>query len=153
MENYVDLIDHSHHVSGKHHAMPMRNRAAQFSPFAALTGFDAEIDETARLTNAKRELTEDEMDALNQTLRKLLDMAPEHPMVSVTYFQPDARKDGGIYVTYTGHFRFFDAAEGILKFVDRTEIPLDAVSHLKLILDRNYHSNQGMIIDYTSSKL
>lgn len=133
MKNYADLIDHPHHVSGKRHAMSMRNRAAQFSPFAALTGFDAEIDETARLTNAKRELTEDEMDALNQTLRKLLDMASEHPLVSVTYFKPDARKDGGAYATYMGHFRFFDAAEGKLKFVDRTEILLDAVSYLKLM--------------------
>lgn len=135
MENYSDLIDHPHHVSRKRHAMPMRNRAAQFSPFAALTGFDAEINETARLTDTKRELTEDEMDILNQTFQKLLDMASEHPLVSVTYFKPDARKDGGVYATYTGHFRFFDAVEGKLKFMDRTEIPLDAVSYLKLIFD------------------
>ena len=112
--------------------MSMWSRAAQFSPFAALTGYDDEIDEAARLTDRLEELTEDELNGLNQAFQKLLERASDRPLVCVTYFQPDERKDGGEYVSYTGRFRFFDETERILHFTDRTEIPVDDVFHIEM---------------------
>ena len=119
---YDHIIGLPHHVSKKHPQMSNYDRAAQFSSFKALTGFEDEIDESARLTDCREELTEDELNELNQAFQKLLDRASECPLVTVTYFQPDERKDGGEYVSYTGRFRFFDEAEGMLKFVEGTVI-------------------------------
>lgn len=122
MNNYDDIRNHSRYKLKRHQPMSMWSRAAQFSPFAALTGYDDEIDEAARLTDRREEMTEDELNGLNQAFQKLLERASARPLVSVTYFQPDERKDGGEYVSYTGRFRFFDEAEGKLKFVEGTVI-------------------------------
>lgn len=124
MDNYEDIINHPHHVSIKHAPMSLLNRAAQFSPFAALTGYEDAIDETARLTDVQHEMTEEELDGLNNALQMLLEMEVEQPLVSVTYFKPDERKCGGSYVTVTGNFRFLDMMEMKLKFTDGTEILL-----------------------------
>lgn len=132
MNNYDDIRNHSRYKLKRHQPMSMWSRAAQFSPFAALTGYDDEIDEAARLTDRREEMTEDELNDLNQTFQKLLERASDRPLVSVTYFQPDERKDGGEYVSYTGRFRFFDETERILHFTDRTEIPVDNVFHIEI---------------------
>lgn len=132
MNNYDDIRNHSRYKLKHHQPMSMWSRAAQFSPFAALTGYDDEIDEVARLTDRREELTEDELNGLNQAFQKLLERASDRPLVSVTYFQPDERKDGGEYVSYTGRFRFFDETERILHFTDRTEIPVDDVFHIEM---------------------
>lgn len=132
MNNYDDIRNHSRYKLKHHQPVSMWSRAAQFSPFAALTGYDDEIGEASRLTDRREELTEDELNELNQALQKLLAMAPERPLVSVTYFQPDERKNGGAYVKYSGHFRFFDEADRKLKFVERMEISLDAVTCVDL---------------------
>lgn len=131
MNNYDDIRNHSRYKLKHHQPMSMWSRAAQFSPFAALTGYD-EIDEAARLTDRLEELTEDELNGLNQAFQKLLERASDRPLVCVTYFQPDERKDGGEYVSYTGRFRFFDETERILHFTDRTEIPVDDVFHIEM---------------------
>lgn len=132
MNNYDDIRNHSRYKLKHHQPMSMWSRAAQFSPFAALTGYDDEIDEAARLTDRREEMKEDELNGLNQAFQKLLERASDRPLVSVTYFQPDERKDGGEYVSYTGRFRFFDETERILHFTDRTEIPVDDVFHIEM---------------------
>lgn len=132
MNNYDDIRNHSRYKLKHHQPMSMWSRAAQFSPFAALTGYDDKIDEAARLTDRREEMTEDELNGLNQAFQKLLERASDRPLVSVTYFQPDERKDGGEYVSYTGRFRFFDETERILHFTDRTEIPVDDIFHIEM---------------------
>lgn len=132
MNNYDDIRNHSRYKLKHHQPMSMWSRAAQFSPFAALTGYDDEIDEAARLTDRREEMTEDELNGLNQAFQKLLERASDRPLVTVTYFQPDERKDGGEYVSYTGRFRFFDETERILHFTDRTEIPVDDIFHIEM---------------------
>lgn len=132
MNNYDDIRNHSRYKLKHHQPMSMWSRAAQFSPFAALTGYDDEIDEAARLTDRREEMTEDELNGLNQAFQKLLERASDRPLVTVTYFQPDERKDGGEYVSYTGRFRFFDEIERILHFTDRTEIPVDDIFHIEM---------------------
>ena len=100
---YDDIIDLPHHVSEKHPHMPMLDRAAQFSPFAALTGYDAAIVETARLTDQKRELTEEQKQVINKGLHELQKRIKNDPLVTVTFFKPDDRKSGGAYRTVTGN--------------------------------------------------
>ena len=99
MGAYDDIINLPHPVSAKHPRMPMMDRAAQFSPFAALVGHGAAIEETARLTNRRVELTEEEKALLDDKLRLLLETGREG---AITYFLPDGRKDGGAYVTAVG---------------------------------------------------
>ncbi len=129
--NYDDIIDHPHHTSSKRSAMSPHNRAAQFSPFAALTGYDEEIDETARRTDTRLELTEDQADELNKAFRKLTEL--EQPLIAVTYFVPDMRKTGGAYVTYKGHFRFLDRLNEEMKFTDGMEIALNEIYSLEFL--------------------
>lgn len=105
---YDDIIHLPHHVSPTHPQMPLSDRAAQFSPFAALTGYEAAIRETERLTTEKVELDEEAKAALDEKLRLLAEHLPERPMVSITYFQPDERKDGGEYLTVTGSVKKID---------------------------------------------
>lgn len=124
---YEDILDLPRYMLQYNRPMPLHARAAQFAPFAALTGFDEEIEETARFTEGKLELTEDELDAMNKALVWLLEHENEHTEITVTYFQPDARKQGGAYVTYTGNLRFLDEAEGKLKFTDGSAVPIGMI--------------------------
>lgn len=127
MDDYSDIIDLPHPVSKTRRQMPIADRAAQFSAFAALTGFDEDIDETARLTDAREAMAEDDLAELNAALTRLIAAETARPAVTVTYFLPDAHKEGGRYVTYAGIFRHCDPAEGILHFTDGTAIPVSAV--------------------------
>lgn len=114
-----------------HRPMPEMSRAAQFAPFAALTGFDDEIDETARLTDTQHELTEMQLDALNQALARLAEQ--KKPQIRVTYFQPDAKKAGGAYLTYTGTLRFLDEGELLLRFVGDVYIPIPQICRIEFL--------------------
>ena len=105
MGRYDDIIDLPHHVSTTHHRMSMLERAAQFQPFRALTGYEDAVRETARLTDDRVELTEDEKALLDGKLQRLADNLASHPLVTVTYFQPDKKKAGGEYVTTTGQLK------------------------------------------------
>ncbi len=105
--------------------MSRHDRAAQFSPFAALTGYDDAVNETARYTESRRELTEDEIIELNARLAELTDRLNERPMVSVTYFLPDEKKAGGSYVTKRGALRLIDGYENVLIFTDGDRIPIE----------------------------
>lgn len=132
MECYNDIMQHKRYRLRHHRPMAVENRAAQFAPFAALTGYDEAVDETARLTDARHMLTEDAQDRLNQTMLLLAERESARPAVSVTYFQPDARKAGGAYVTVSGNLRFLDEAAQMLHLTDGTAIPLGEITEVEI---------------------
>ncbi len=124
---YDDIIELSRPVSASHPAMPVADRAAQFMPFAALTGFEDAIWETGRLTHERMELEEDLIEGLDGKLQYLRERIGEHPEISVTYFKPDTRKTGGAYQTDTGRVKKIDLYEHILVMEDGTKIPMKEV--------------------------
>ena len=124
---YDDIIDLPHYVSVKHPHMPMIDRAAQFSPFAALTGYDAAIKETARLTGERLDLDDCEKAALNNKLQLLLNRIAERPYVSITYFQPDKRKAGGEYVITSGSIKRINRYERTLLIDNGVKIVIEDI--------------------------
>ena len=124
---YDDIINLPRPISKTHPPMPMMDRAAQFSPFAALTGYDAAIKETARLTDEKIELDEYAKDALNERLQILAERIKEHPEIAITYFQPDAKKNGGAYVTAIGAVKKIDEYERFVVMTDGTAIFIEDI--------------------------
>ena len=130
-EDYSDIINLPHHVSRNHPQMPKEARAAQFAPFAALTGYDAVIQETARLTDRLVELEEYDNDRLNRIFSELMDSLEKHPMVTVSYFKPDEHKAGGAYMTVSGKLKKIDTNEQIMKMEDGTVIPIGSIMDLQ----------------------
>ena len=130
-EDYFDIINLPHHVSRNHPQMPMEARAAQFAPFAALTGYDAVIHETARLTDKQVDLEEYDNDRLNRIFSELMDSLEKHPMVTVSYFKPDEHKAGGAYMTVSGKLKKIDTYEQIMKMEDGTVIPIGSIMDLQ----------------------
>lgn len=128
---YDDIIHLSHPTSKNRPRMSIHDRAAQFSPFAALSGHAAAIAETARLTDRKLELDEDTRAELDRRQAILLEHISERPEITVTWFRPDERKEGGAYITTTGRLKKLDEAERILILTDDTRIPLEAVVSLE----------------------
>ena len=126
-DNYSDIINQPHHTSKTRKRMSQSNRAAQFAPFAALTGHDASIREAARLTDKKIELDDKSQEILNMKLNLLKEHLKERPEITVTYFVPDTKKDGGDYVEYSGTIRVIDEIENSLIFTDRTSINIEMV--------------------------
>ena len=124
---YDDMLNLPHPTSARHPRMSLSDRAAQFAPFAALSGHSAALVETARLTERRIELDEDVKAALDFKQQMLMDRIDEHPDVSVTWFQPDGKKDGGRYVTTTGRLKRIDEVERVLVMEDKTTVPLDDV--------------------------
>lgn len=124
---YDDIINLPHHVSTKRPQMSMQDRAAQFSPFAALTGYDAAVKEAARLTDSRTELSDDELSILNIKFQILLEHLREKPNVSFTYFKPDAKKSGGKYVTLRGIVKKADTFKRLVVMQDDTGIPMDDI--------------------------
>ena len=124
---YDDIIDLPHHVSKTHPHMSNHDRAAQFSPFAALTGYDAAIRETQRLTEDKIELDEDEKMVLDAKMQILREHLPEHPRIAVTYFKPDEKKTGGTYITVKGAVKKMDFYQRIMVMEDGTKIAIGQV--------------------------
>ena len=127
MNQYEDIINLPHHVSPSRPQMPMSDRAAQFAPFAALTGYDAAIKETGRLTDEKIELDEEALTALDMKYQFLMDALDDAPDVTITYFQPDERKAGGKYVSAVGVVRKVDDFERRITMQDGAKIPMDDV--------------------------
>ena len=128
---YDDIINLPHPTSQRHPRMPVRDRAAIFSPFAALSGHGAAIAETARVTERRIELDEDTRAELDRRQAILLEHMDEQPEVTVTWFQPDEKKDGGAYLTATGRLKKFRELERILLLTDGTEIHLEDVVALE----------------------
>lgn len=133
MSNYDDIKHLTRPQYDDLHPMSMHDRAAQFSPFAALVGYDDAVAETARLTDSRAVLTEDEMSKLNANLNRLLDSLDEQPQISVTYFVPDEKKSGGKYVEKVGVVRIFDSYAGELVFMDGVRIAVADMSALTFI--------------------
>jgi len=124
---YDDIINLPHHVSATHPHMKAIDRAAQFSPFAALTGYDAAVKETARLTDKRIELSEDMKTFLSDRLQIIEDRIKEQPEITITYFQPDAKKKGGAYITAISTVKKIDEYERIVVMTDGTAIPIDEI--------------------------
>ena len=127
---YDEFLNLPHHVSSDLPHMSMQNRAAQFAPFAALIGYDALIRETARLTDQRIDLDESVKAELNEKLRLLLELLPQQPEVTITYFLPDNRKAGGAYKTTSGIVRKYLRSENLLVMIDGSQIPIDAIAAL-----------------------
>ena len=131
MTAYDDIIHLPHHVSQNHPQMPLRDRAAQFAPFAALTGYEAEVGENARLTAVKRELDAQEAEELNRQLAAIISHLSERPEVTVEYFVPDQRKSGGAYVRTTGRLVAISPASRTLMFADGTVINVNDITEIE----------------------
>ena len=132
MNNYEDIINLEHYEPKHHKRMDMISRAAQFAPFAALTGYEDEIHETARRTNKKIELSIDDINIINNKLKLLEDYIKNNPIVSVTYFVPDKYKSGGNYIDYKGIVRRIDNIYKTIYFKDKTKINIKDIIDIEI---------------------
>ena len=130
-DNYDDIIYLPRHVSKRHPQMSLYNRAAQFAPFAALTGYGEAIAETARQTAPKIEIMEDDRQLMDRKLLLLTNHLEEEPTITITYFQPDGRKSGGQYLTITGVVKAIRTNERIIIMKDRKKISIDTIVGLE----------------------
>ena len=119
---YADIMHLSRPVSTRHLPMSMHDRAAQFSPFAALSGYDAAIEETARLTDRQADLAESSKEMMDKKIRAIQDIIDLMPEIFVTFFEPDLRKSGGAYRTITGRVKKIDDYEKAIIFQDGTAV-------------------------------
>ena len=124
---YDEIMGLPHHVSKTRPQMPMSDRAAQFAPFAARTGYDAAIKATGRLTDERIALDEEALTALDMKYQLLMDALDDEPEVTITYFQPDERKAGGKFVSAVGAVKKIDDFERRITMRDGTRIPMDDV--------------------------
>lgn len=124
---YNDMLHMPHHVSQTHPHMSMQNRAAQFSPFAALTGFESIIKETSRQTAQRIELDESAKEALDKKLQRLLHVLHVHPQISITFFKPDEKKDGGEYICITGTVKKIDTSTAEIIMTDGAKISIQEI--------------------------
>lgn len=122
--NYDDIIDLPHHVSSRHPQMPMEARAAQFAPFAALTGHRAVLAETARLTDEQSELDAQQAALLNQQLQRLHELLPKKPQVTISYFQHDAHKAGGAFRSVSGQVKKIDDYALVIHLSNGTQVQI-----------------------------
>ena len=128
---YEDIVDLPHHVSRKHPQPTMADRAARFTPFAAITGYEEMVLEEARVTDERIEMDESSKAALNEKLNMILEFIDEQPEVSITYFEPDKRKAGGAYVTVTGTVKRIDEYEHLVIMTDGKKINIDEIYNLQ----------------------
>ena len=135
-EKYDDIIGLPHHTSPRHPRMSMRDRAAQFAPFSALVGYDDALAESGRLTDRKLVLSEDARAELDRKLAFLADAAGDRPQISVTYFKPDCKKEGGEYLTVVGGLIKTDSYERQLCLEGDIKIPLEDVFEIESELFR-----------------
>lgn len=137
-DNYDDIKHLSRPEYDDLYPMSMHDRAAQFSPFAALVGYDAAVEETARLTDNRNVMTEDEIHNLNTNLNRLLDNIDECPEIRVVYFIPDDKKEGGMYSEKTGVVRIYDSYANELVFTDGERIAVEDMYDLVFENDKSY---------------
>lgn len=122
MNKYKDIINLPHHVSNTRKPMSLYNRAAQFAPFAALTGYDDAIKETARLTEERIELSDELKNMLNQKIKLIIENIKLQPEVAITYYVPDNKKSGGVYKTISGNVKRIDEVEKCIIFTNKLKI-------------------------------
>lgn len=130
IHRYDDIIDLPHHESKTRPRMSIINRAAQFSPFAALTGYDDAIEETARLTDERVELDEAERMILDEKLKIIKESLSSQPEVTITYFQPDIKKNGGAYISISGIVKKIDYYKRLVLMQDGTGIKIEDISNI-----------------------
>ncbi len=146
---YDDLLDLPHHVSSTRPPMSMGGRAAQFAPFAALTGYDAAVREAARLTQPRAELDENNKALLNEKLQQLRELLEERPEAVITYYVPDERKAGGAYIHAAGPLKKIDEDRRVIVMADGTAIPFEQVYGIESSAlrdrdeERNFPRNQN----------
>ena len=133
---YDDIIDLPHHVSPTRPRMSAIDRAAQFSPFAALTGYDSAIKETERLTSERMELDESAKTILNEKLLIIMDALDQQPEVTIIYFQPDKKKAGGAYISTTGIVEKIDEYSGIISLSNGERLSVDQIYEIESDLFR-----------------
>ena len=133
MSKYDDIINFPHYELKYHNKMTIENRAAQFSPFAALTGYSESIKETSRLTKSKKELSEDMKNKIDMKLRIIEEHLKERPLITILYFKKDNKKDGGNYYEYTGNVKRIDHINKYILFSD-IKININDIYDIKLNL-------------------
>ena len=123
---YDDIINLPHHISKKHPQMSIYERAAQFAPFAALVGYEDAVEETARITDKRIELNEEEKNILDMKLQMLIEQIKVqiYPNITIMYFIPDLKKDGGKYIRISGKIKKIDEFKNLIILDDKTEIPI-----------------------------
>ena len=131
IDKYADIINLPHHVSKKHKQMSLYERSAQFAPFAALTGHEAAIKETARLTDSKIDFDEEEKIILDRKLKIIQEKMNEKPKITFTYFVPDFKKDGGKYFDITWIVKKIEDYKQIIILEDKTEIAIIQIIDIK----------------------
>ncbi len=134
--DYSDIIDLNRPISHSHSPMPREARAAQFAPFAALTGHEEAINETARLTDKKPSLTDEQGSELDSCLKYIMDNISERLLTEITYFVPDKKKDGGMLLTVTGAVKRVDTVERTIELTDRSKYKLDDIIGIRLVKNK-----------------
>lgn len=137
-DNYQDIINLKHHVSKKRPQMPMSDRAAQFAPFAALTGYEENIKEATRLTDKRIEIDEEKKLVLNDKLQIILNNIKEKPEATFTYFIYDEKKSGGKYIDITKPVKKINIVEGYVTLTDKTKIPIEEIIDINSDLFKDY---------------
>ena len=132
MNKYQDILYQARPVSKVHQPMSKSNRAAQFSPFAALTGYEDAVQETARLTTDKIALSEDQIQIINSVLNEISQYLPDSPYVQITYFEPDKRKQGGSYQQISGTIKKIDDVYGMVIMKGNIRIPVHQIVHISI---------------------
>lgn len=132
MNKYKDIINLPHHVSKTRKPMSLYNRAAQFAPFAALTGYDDAIKETARLTEERIELSDELKNMLNQKIKLIIENIKLQPEVVITYFVHDNKKSGGVYKTISGNVKRIDEVEKCIIFTNKLKIKVSDLLNIVL---------------------
>lgn len=136
MDDYSDIINLSRPVS-KRPRMSLKQRSAQFAPFAALTGYEGQVKETARLTNKKIEINEELKEILNKKIQLIQKKIKEQPQIEITYFIPDSKKDGGKYETVTNSVKKIDTYKGEIILIDGTTIAIDEIIDINSVMMYN----------------
>lgn len=127
IDDYLDIINLPHHNSSNHKRMSMEKRASQFSPFAALTGYEELVKETARLTDKRIEIDEEVKQIINDKLQIINKNIKNKPKATFTYFIPDLKKNGGKYVNLTRIVKKIDEFNGIIILEDNCKIPITEI--------------------------
>ena len=129
---YDDIINMPHHISKKHPRMSLENRSAQFAPFAALTGYEDEVEEIARITDKKIEITDEVKSIINLKLKTIQEKINTKPKVTITYFIPDSKKEGGSYKIVTSNVMKIDKYKQTIVLKDKTEIPINFITNINI---------------------
>lgn len=124
---YEDIVNLPRHISKVHPQATMADRAARFSPFAAISGYEDMVKEAARVTEERIDITDATKELLNEKLNMIIEFLDEEPEVTITYFEPDKKKDGGAYISSTGTVKRIDEYERIVLMSDDKKIRIDEI--------------------------